>query len=829
MTDTLQLRFEEGNLCVSKTCLDIPDFSVVSTVVAALQGCWNIQKFTESRWHTVGTSARGVVVGIVTGLSSLVDYILEEKQGSAFYLSGFHRLQDDAKSFLFCCALVSRVSDAVMAELLADGRVLQTIDTLKDVLADEMDCLAQVPSFVYEQLAKYCPLSASDLRAKALNAAHVNAAFLHDRVFSVTEEYPFRLAKGSDTQLAENLESLRASAQPKEQVASQMWELLHMGYSSKKLLGVLQLIRDLEWSTLTAEQAHASAASLAKFHPEYGVETLAARALVVSVNRMMPSKTNVEKELDMHRKHLGRLMDRNPNMITGRQVYVRDLMAVAKRRFGTGVERPAGLSQRIIKGASKVFDAAPVGLKRRYEAEAIGVAARKRQERQSEIDHLRAAIDLASSRAAEESGAKGSVSWRDCAWSDREFEFFELYADDPSFKGLRLDARRSGALETPEPIRPHELLSLSEFVVWERERPEAPKWVECIAERREYFTQCALVFDVAGERKFFRFVFARKSPRQVFLSRLDPMDIDPPHPWTSPEEAWRRFNERAVKHRFTWCPLDTMDAALLGNVPLEDVEVIMDLEHVGAGILESTMELPMRLKELVDLLPSAKETKEEGGQAQGSSSSKKSKSNKDVLLAKFPWLEKYWDVGKGGLGTDAKDKGKKDRLGKHSRADGDTRVMDDEEKEAMWAEVLRYRADLATDRASLESIQDFLSTCLGGPWTKVHKGVDADAIRGYAMSKTAIEFCEARGMFQSRRCEISLYTFDHASSFTRAWCHRMQYFLNLALEVGDYSCVFTPEQLSAYEEPIDFTRAALVLDHKPLCKRAARQIRQLFL
>ena len=267
MCDTLQLRFEGGELRVTKECMSIPDFCVVGTVATALLGCWRIQKFTESRWHTVGTSCRAVAVGLLTGLHSLVDYILGEKRGSGFHLNGWYRLTGDRVDFVMSCAMVSRVSDAVMAELLTDARLLRKMETLKTLAQEEVCWLMNVPEFVYNLLADHCAVGPSELMQKRLSAAQVNYAFMHDRFFCVTEQYPYRLAVGDDVQLAQNLEALRVAGEPDEQVTWQLWRLLQMGYSRQRLIWVLQLIRDLEWSTLTAEQLHGYAANLLNIHP----------------------------------------------------------------------------------------------------------------------------------------------------------------------------------------------------------------------------------------------------------------------------------------------------------------------------------------------------------------------------------------------------------------------------------------------------------------------------------------------------------------------------------------------------------------------------------
>ena len=85
----LQLRWAGGKLVVQRACATMPGFHVVSTVKQTLLACWRIQQFTESRWHTVGTSSQGVVIGLLTGLSGLVDYLAHDVgKGGATSMDG---------------------------------------------------------------------------------------------------------------------------------------------------------------------------------------------------------------------------------------------------------------------------------------------------------------------------------------------------------------------------------------------------------------------------------------------------------------------------------------------------------------------------------------------------------------------------------------------------------------------------------------------------------------------------------------------------------------------------------------------------------------------
>ena len=136
---------------------------------------------------------------------------------------GWRRLVDDRRTFIIACAFVSRVSDAVLVEILPDGRVARNVAKLKSVLEEELTWLADLPLDVFTKVARMCPLSAADLRTKCLRSAHINAAFIQDRVFAVVDQYPFCLAAGeSDEALSVALDGLAAAAKPDEQVASQL-------------------------------------------------------------------------------------------------------------------------------------------------------------------------------------------------------------------------------------------------------------------------------------------------------------------------------------------------------------------------------------------------------------------------------------------------------------------------------------------------------------------------------------------------------------------------------------------------------------------------------
>ena len=58
--------------------MKVGDQDIVETTVAAIMGCFRFRRFTESRWLTVGTSARVLAVSILMGLDGLFDYLKKD-------------------------------------------------------------------------------------------------------------------------------------------------------------------------------------------------------------------------------------------------------------------------------------------------------------------------------------------------------------------------------------------------------------------------------------------------------------------------------------------------------------------------------------------------------------------------------------------------------------------------------------------------------------------------------------------------------------------------------------------------------------------------------
>ena len=728
--------------------------------------------------------------------------------------------------------MVSRISDALMTELLADGRVLRIIDTLKGALSDEMMWLAELPLFVFDRLSELCPLSPVELRSKCMSAGQVNIAFVEDRIFSATQRLPFKLAIGTEADLAGNLERLKLEDEPDEQVTFQLWKLLHAGVPVRRLVEVLQLVQDLEWTTLTAEQQHAGAANLSRFHPDYGVNMLIGRAMIMCARRLLPSKTPTEKRIEKQYKALARLDKQRPDAISSMSLFTRDLVRIAKQSYGAERLNAGGLKKDVFRGASARFARQSMRVKRSYEAERDQVVTAKVAKLEEDKREVLSAIEINEQRIIEETEAGGAVRLHDCAWGPQEFDMFQLFWGSPDLTKAVIANRRANAAVAPAPFTEAELENLADNVVWEPAPAAIAPWFKRLAQAREYFDHCAIEVPSAGAaaeaKAYFLFVYGRQSPTRIYLSKLEPLVIEAqPPPLT--DAGWAvQLGQEQARYRFQWHPLDTVEACSLGdNIDVSNVLVLTGLLHTDGCLVESADQF-MPLQEYLNILPiaEARAAQKSGGSG---SKAKSSAGHRDELMAQFPWLERFWNINKPGSGLGWEEPEGPSAGSSHSRGASATgEDLPDEEIDVLLDELYRYRAELASARLSSESANDFITTALGGAWTKEHKGVESYAVRGYARSQDAGQFCDDRDMFQSYRCEIELYTFEHAATFCTAWCHRMQHFFNLAVEASDFKCIFTREQVDAYQEPASFAASVRALAAKPHCVRRAVVIRKLF-
>eukprot|EP00974_Lingulodinium_polyedra_P017600 1708100-Lingulodinium_polyedra.AAC.1 len=188
LSQVLEVEFLDGRLYISEDCEEIND--LVSMIQTTFLSAWKFTKFTESRWLTVGTSARSLVCGFLLGLQDLINEISSDPQHSLFYLNGFKRMVADRRQFMVMAAIVSWVPESVLAELLEDHRVALVYDDLWMALATNMKWLVTLPKHLWVTLASITEVDSSSLQSGCIQGARKAFHFFWRRVLQPASEYP---------------------------------------------------------------------------------------------------------------------------------------------------------------------------------------------------------------------------------------------------------------------------------------------------------------------------------------------------------------------------------------------------------------------------------------------------------------------------------------------------------------------------------------------------------------------------------------------------------------------------------------------------------------
>ena len=146
-----------------------------------------------------------MVAVLLTGVESLVAFIKLKPNASLYYLNGFDRLEVPHKAFLVHGAIVSRVMESALLELLDDSRVPLIYDKLWEVLAEEMLWVINLGVEFWAELAGVAQEPVEDLRSGVIYQSHVSFHFFWRRVLEPQTDYPRVLCRGD---LEVNLEEL---------------------------------------------------------------------------------------------------------------------------------------------------------------------------------------------------------------------------------------------------------------------------------------------------------------------------------------------------------------------------------------------------------------------------------------------------------------------------------------------------------------------------------------------------------------------------------------------------------------------------------------------
>ena len=286
------------------------------------------RRFTEARFLSMGLASSGLLTSLAVSLTAMVADALA-LPGVSTNLNGFSRLKEQQQVLMLILIVVHQLLNEWFALIMSDDRLLRA---RQDVLQTEEDELQLIRSWrpqIWSALASLIkvPYDSAVLRSQALHAVHLAAAYAHEKIFMVMEQYPWRLGLSTETDSLEEL--LLQSEEPLD-----LWRMLKAGVPPAELISVAEFLQQASWSSLAVEQAHGSSATVRRYHLQLTLDHHLNRSFLHQA-RLLFTPTYTQLQEEALRKKLDRLGGRRRE-VSARNVCFGNLVAEATRQVGGG-------------------------------------------------------------------------------------------------------------------------------------------------------------------------------------------------------------------------------------------------------------------------------------------------------------------------------------------------------------------------------------------------------------------------------------------------------------------------------------------------------------
>eukprot|EP00971_Amphidinium_carterae_P088892 1759209-Amphidinium_carterae.2 len=236
----------------------------IEELTALLLQIWRFPAFAASRWLTVGSSLRCLVLGYSTGFHSCFAWMRQHGVVSDYEGSLADDLKDNVIVFACIIGVVAHLPEAVLARLMSDNRLMLHWTECHAEMEEELASIVALSESTFELFGKLCGKTSLYLRSKLLAGAYMAASYINMRVFAPTSALPWNLCLGD---IEGNMTSLLAETDPPaDLVSKKLWSLHRAGFSQSQLVRVVHLLQSCSFTSYLVERLHASAATIKKKH-----------------------------------------------------------------------------------------------------------------------------------------------------------------------------------------------------------------------------------------------------------------------------------------------------------------------------------------------------------------------------------------------------------------------------------------------------------------------------------------------------------------------------------------------------------------------------------
>jgi hypothetical protein len=277
------------------------------------------------------------------------------------------------------------------------------------------------------------------------------------------------------------------------------------------LVLLVELLGDSPWATIVVEQLHGTIAVLARFHPEYELDTLMARAMCLYLEKLAPSRTTAEIQLHRLETKVARIDKKNPFQAYGVHEYRRALMAQAKEKYADkDVLVQNHVRKKIIAKSTQTFNSNSSEFKLNYGKQARLRASITHDERMDQRAALVDALFVKRDEIASVAVERGHLSLRSAALSGDDYASLDVELASDSYSRPRVAALREVHTQAPPMMSPMLAKAIRATEVHD-DALRLPDWAAAVAERRASFEDgCDL--HVCADFTFGHFVL-RSFPR----------------------------------------------------------------------------------------------------------------------------------------------------------------------------------------------------------------------------------------------------------------------------------------------------------------------------
>lgn len=774
-----------------------------------------------TRFLGLAQVAQGWACAASVGLDRLLEVAKQHALASPFHLRGLERLDQPVKRLLAVALVSGQLPMEVAACCMEDDRLLLQSEHLVPLCDQVLQQIHDLPDFCWKRLAMICSLAEGEeqwqtLRQDCLQASHVAAAYLYERVFRLWKEWPWRLAVGSPERLLRAWEDLKEADQDHlEPLSLHLSQLLRAGAPRAWLQPWQDLLLQVPWSTILVEQAHASSSTIARLHPVLQVSHHTLRCFLHQV-RFLVTQSEAEKREERLLKDLLALDKGLLKGCTGRQAFLAEAVSRAQRVLAPGQKLSHRALLHLMRSHAQEYAQLPEEQRRQWDLMA------SRQQTAKASQALEDKELRLQQHRLEEGRRQALLLLQGPSYLNREQKLSTeakedlqaFFASAMARSAQEVLGERQGLLEAPD-APPEDVQQVLLQASQDSHRAQAPRrfpdWCKTLALHRDDLVGAIICPSLDAGAHCWRLVYATLNPRHCVFQIL-----------TLREQA--TLNSAADLQRNFWQVLEEhweweFDV-LVGHYLREDEIPPCEEQNLWllwpSSFMEATRVVangPARsCPDLLSWWPRQHYHRQGEGAAEPRRPGTRSTLQTEAEAR--PWLRAFLAGETGHQGrlqqqpAASSSRGTAAHQGQRPGADSARPGLQDltpEQEDALWLELTSLRQQVEQPAEMEAGAQHhFVHSLRGGRWTRQHRGQVADAVAARAATQEALQWVGLFGSPKQASFSTIKYGLEEATVLALEWCRRRQQWIQLWLRRGAAdSMAYSAEDLQLGAAPED--------------------------